>query len=323
MPYRNLFIGLFVFIVCAVALLFALKDEDKGRGYYSYEFRSYIESPQAYSHLKYQNYVPLPYKPSEWEELYDLDPDGIVRVYREKEDKLFYNTVTIAQYALSNFKMYEDTGEAQYRDRFVQNAKYLMEHYEDRKNLGYAYPYGFDFPKYKLTPSWYSAMAQGQVLSVLAYYYKISPDPKILNHLVQTKNFMLTPISDGGTMAVISGGGLWLEEYAKNPPPFVLNGAVFAITGLYDYLSVNPGDVDAQDKFQIIIATLKERIAHYDSGEWLYYDGISQEDVSVRYMEFQTLQMYQLYQLTQDVFFLDLYNKWLQYYLRSIPDDQV
>lgn len=61
------------------------------------------------------------------------------------------------------------------------------------------FPYHFPMASYGLEPIWYSGMAQGQVISVLARAYLLTHDETILPLIKKVNNFMLYPVSEGGT----------------------------------------------------------------------------------------------------------------------------
>lgn len=281
-------------------------------------FHAYLDNPSAYNKGPYQPYTPFPYLPEEWAELYSIDKNGVVMVHRTVEDDFFYNPVTVSQYAIANFKAYTDTKDEKYKQAFLANAKHLRTHFAAPAKDEISYPYPFQF--YELPAGWHSAMAQGQVISALALEYRLTGDPAVKEHVRKVKNFMLKPMEDGGTLATTPEGGPWLEEYASPPPSrLVLNGAVFATVGLYDYLTVNPEDQEARKMYDKIVRTLKDSMDYYDTGHWLVYDRRNADIVDYRYMEFQTLQMYQMYEITGDVFFLDRYKKWKKYFMTCHP----
>jgi heparosan-N-sulfate-glucuronate 5-epimerase len=283
-----------------------------------YFYPQYVFNPEKYDKGKLQLYTPFPYEPKEWAELYDIDENGVVRVYREKEDLYFYNTVTIAQLALANFKQYQDTKKPAFKKAFLANADYLKKHYKAVGPDEIAYPY--EFAHGRLKPGWYSAMAQGQVLSVLALEYKLTKDTVLLDHMRKVKNFMLRPIDKGGTLTTTPEGGPWLEEYAMLPADYVLNGAVAALMGLYDYKSVIPDDRQVNEIFPKLVEAIKLSVPHYDTGRWVNYDRRNHFAIDYRYIEAQTLQMYQMYEITGDPFFLDFYHRWGRYYRICVVD---
>lgn len=281
-------------------------------------YPEYIDHVGSYQKGELQLYAPLPYLPEEWARLYDIDENGVVRIYKEEEKTYFYDVVTISQLALANFKKYVDTSEPRYKDAFLANSSYLKSHYQTRSEDEIAYPY--EFSHGRLKPGWYSAMAQGQVISTLVLEYKLTREPSLLEHVRKVKNFMLRSMEDGGTLTKTPEGGLWLEEYAVPPADFVLNGAIFALVSLYDYLSVIPDDPQVKEILPQLLTSMKASVPLYDTGRWVIYDRKHGYKINSRYMEIHVLQMYQMYQVTGDPFYLDTYERWRRYYDTCVVD---
>lgn len=117
------------------------------------------------------------------------------------------------------------------------------------------FPYPFDFAiagdQSVLMPApWYSAMAQGGALSLFARLWAVTGEPEWREAAERT----LTSLSLGPEAGlpwvsfVDPSGHLWLEEYPRDPrerSERVLNGSIFALYGLYDYLRLVPESAEA------------------------------------------------------------------------------
>ena len=79
---------------------------------------------------------------------------------------------------------------------------------------------------------------------------------------------MLVPIENGG-VAISNEEELIFKEYTERP--VVLNGWIFALWGLLDYIKVT-GDKAIQEAYDKSLATLERYIPHYDLGYWSRYD---------------------------------------------------
>ena len=325
MRKRNLVLLLMLTtLVVAIAVLVIIKKDHPeyctAQDYSSTViYPDYMEQIGVVQHRESFAYTPFPYPSSEWMNFYSFDDDGVVIVHRQKEDKFFYNAVTIAQYALASWHDFTLTGDPSYKRSFLANANYLFNNYQQIDEDEVAYPYYFRFDNYGgIEPPWYSAMAQGNALSALAHLYRLKPSKGLEVRMRHIKNFMKRPINEGGSAAKTPEGYAWVAEYAISPTPYVLNGFVFSIMGLVDYLSVFPEDTETQDYLNDLLSTLKNTIELYDTGTWLLYDRYKPKYVSLRYLEFQTIQSYQLYEITRDRFFLKMFEKWKSYYYDCI-----
>ena len=80
----------------------------------------------------------------------------------------------------------------------------------------------------------------------------------------------MTLLVSRGGVTVRDGYGLWLEEYPDTPSSHVLNGAMFALFGVYDLVRVT-GDADAADVLSQAARTLALSLPRYQrSGAILY-----------------------------------------------------
>ena len=88
---------------------------------------------------------------------------------------------------------------------------------------------------------WYSAMAQGQALSVFVRLSEVTRTPSWREAAARTYSSLeQAPVPDGPFVSWVDDARrLWLEEYPRTPAATserVLNGQVFALFGLLDYL---------------------------------------------------------------------------------------
>jgi len=252
----------------------------------------------------------------DWEH-YLFDEQGIVQVDYENEIGIQYNPVTIAQYALANYEQYLLTREDKYKTTFLTQVEYLRNNYDVIGEDMIGFPYYFPMPTYGLEPVWYSGMAQGQVVSVLARAYLLTHDETILPFSKKVNNFMLYPVSKGGTLTYTPEGNVWVEEYPSKEPSLVLNGFMFSILGLYDYTHLFPEVSEAYQKvaemYCSCLESLKESLKYYDTGSWLKYCRSDDRLCGRNYMEVQVTQMKQLFAVTNDSYFDSIATKWESY----------
>jgi hypothetical protein len=116
----------------------------------------------------------------------------------------------------------------------------------------------------------YSAMTQGEGISVLTRAFSITEEEDYRWCARRALGSMLTPVGSRGTSRWVPEG-LVLEEVPFEPPKTILNGWIFALYGLYDLRTLD----DGQDEREALDATLSALVAHmrgYDAGFWSYYD---------------------------------------------------
>jgi len=132
---------------------------------------------------------------------------------------------------------------------------------------------------YRLSPPWFSAMAQGQAASLLVRVAVTLERPDLLLRALDATRSLIEP-----PLVAQTDEGPVLQEYPTTPPAHVLNGWIFGLWGLYDVVSslaadppVEPGHQAAlraaQDAFQDGVEALARRLPLYGAAHgWSRYD---------------------------------------------------
>ncbi len=225
-----------------------------------------------------------------------LKNDELPKNITEKGE-LIYFPVAIFQYGLGAFDLYLQTQDQSYLQKFWQAINWAVKNQEDSgawNNFFYIFPHA---------P--YGAMAQGEGASLLLRAYSLNGDFLYLTRAKQAIDFMLKPISEGGT-AIEDTMGLVLHEYTHLPPVF--NGWVFAWFGLYDLCKVSDESkyCGALDKS---LSALKEYMPRFDSRTWSYYD-TSGRVASPFYHKLHIALATVLFDITEDGLFAHYQKKW-------------
>ena len=141
--------------------------------------------------------------------------------------------MTLLQKALGHWELWLASGRNDdfHREAFLKLAGWAVQR-QDRHGGWPTWP---DCGVRSATP--YSAMTQGQAVSVLVRAYEITDDDVFLRSANQALSLMTTAVENGGT-AHYGAEGMSLEEVPLRPPRTVLNGWINGIFGLYDFLLV-------------------------------------------------------------------------------------
>ena len=125
-----------------------------------------------------------------------------------------------------------------------------------------------------LAPGWYSAMAQGQAMSLLVRAYIRTGNSKYLDAALRATHLFSVPAADGGVLARFMGEYAWYEEYPTTPSCYVLNGFIYSLIGLYDLKMIATGahQQPANKLYQDGIRSLKALLPLYDTGSGSIYD---------------------------------------------------
>lgn len=173
----------------------------------------------------------------------------------------------------------------------------------------------------QLDPGWYSAMAQGQAISLLVRAYVRTLSKKYLTAALRATELFSVSSEDGGVRAVFSGKYVWYEEYPTIPSTFVLNGFIYSLFGLYDLKTVTDrqGDSTTTILFQEGLLSLKAMLPLYDTGSGSVYDlrhfslGSAPNLARWEYHEVHINQLLTLATISDDHIFKTIAKRWIGY----------
>lgn len=176
-----------------------------------------------------------------------------------------YNPVRVQQYALACHGRWLAAGEEEYLRRFLVQADWLAGNLDEEGRWLY------HFPWLDLSPPWYSGMAQGQGISVLARACLATQDPLYAEAARRALGPMTRGLAQGGVL-LRREGDVWIEELAGSLlRRSVLNGHVYAMWGLWDAWRVF-GEERARSLFEETEVTLRRWLPRYDfHGLWTRY----------------------------------------------------
>lgn len=227
-------------------------------------------------------------KEPEW--LYSKE---LPRVIDEQMNQVEF-PVAIFQYGLGAYDLYLKTSDKIYYKKFLQIADWALEKQEESGawNNFYFYP---DHP--------YGAMCQGEGISLLVRAYKQTKNMAYSDAAERALYFMTKSVEEGGTTNYQGGKACFLEYTHREA---VLNGWIFALFGVYDYLLllkiVGKEDADLQYLYESSVQLLKEKMPLFDNGYWSAYD-LAGRIASPFYHRLHIAQLEALYQTTRDALF--------------------
>jgi hypothetical protein len=210
-----------------------------------------------------------------------IDPDGISGYYIDLRSKAeeprwppnwfpfpgFHRYIAIGQWGLGCFERYVAGEGDRWLVAALQSAKHLVEVQESDG----AWPEPCDYPHtLRMKGPWISGMAQGHCISLLVRAHSEAPSAELARAAHLGLRPLTRPTAAGGVEARLDGGP-FPEEYPTKPPSFVLNGAIYAIWGVYD-LWRGLDDSAGGTLFGEMIETLARNIQRWDLGYWSRYD---------------------------------------------------
>jgi hypothetical protein len=192
------------------------------------------------------------------------DPDTLnykcVPITTDEKAGEVYFPIAIFQYGLGAYDLYLETKNIIYYDQFARCVEWAMLNQEESgswNNFGFIQP---DAP--------YSSMCQGEGVSLLLRAYVNDRNEEALRRAKKAIDFMLLPIEAGGT-AKYDKDSLYLYEYTNKP--CILNGWIFSLFGLYDFIIVTDKN-EYKEVLEKTLNTLNRSISQFDNGFWSMYD---------------------------------------------------
>lgn len=254
--------------------------------------------------------IQLPYNGSRLVPLSDTgihDAAGVRMVRRQ--GTLYNHPVAQSQYGLDNLNTYRVTKDRRYLDRAAKQAQRLVDR---RREVGAAwfFPYPFDFALHGkanavLKGPWYSAMAQGQALSLFTRLYEATGQRRWRDAAdAAFGSFLLPPSrSQPWVVHVDSSRYLWLDEYPHTlsaTSDLTFNGHNFSTFGLYDYAMMSH-DREALRLLAGAETTSRHYAPTFREKGWISRYCLEHPSVrSDKYHLIHTSQLLQLYSMTGD-----------------------
>ncbi len=227
---------------------------------------------------------------------------GIIPYMDVEDGRRIEFSVGIFQYGLAAYDLYLLNNDFEMLDVASMCAGWALEHQLPNggwDTLGWLYK---EYP--------YSAMAQGEAISLLSRIYLQRPDEKIMEAIVRAKDFMLSPLESGGVTEYHKSGEIYF--YERTNLSVILNGNIFAIWGLWDYCKLVDTDFYAKQILENSINTLAENLDKWDTGYWSKYS-LKEMIASPFYHRLHIAQLKVMYDLTNKDEFLFYAKKWERY----------
>uniref|UniRef100_A0A1W7RAK8 heparosan-N-sulfate-glucuronate 5-epimerase n=1 Tax=Hadrurus spadix TaxID=141984 RepID=A0A1W7RAK8_9SCOR len=157
---------------------------------------------------------------------------------------------------------------------FYSAADWLIRHQDDKGGWPIKVTRKLSNGMLELAPGWYSAMAQGQAMSLLTRAFGVTSDLKYLEAALKGVHLFKVRSENHGVMTTFLGKYVWYEEYPTVPSSFVLNGFIYSLFGLYDvYQTCTHEDCrEAGKLFDEGIISLKKMLPLFDTGSGSIYD---------------------------------------------------
>lgn len=227
--------------------------------------------------------------------------DNRIPVCQISGDRFVHFPIAIIQFGLACYDNWLLTGDAESLRDFDRAVEWVMN--EQRPDGSWDCFGPIESKKYSV-----SSMCQGEAASLLLRKYIETKDIVFYEASKKAIDFMLKPIQEGGTANYINEDVMF-EEYAlPNEVSTVLNGWIFSLFGLFDFIKVSDDPIYI-DVYTRTISTLKKYLPLYDTGYWSKYDLLG-KIASPAYQALHVALLDVLYDMTQDNDFKMYSSKW-------------
>jgi hypothetical protein len=222
-----------------------------------------------------------------------------------------YSPTGLADYGLRYEDAYRRTGDADYL-AIARRVHERLVALSDRSGDALYVRYAFDNPLHGIPTEvmrapWYSAMAQGEALSLAVRLQRDAPDPKLaLDADALFRSFLYHYRGPRPWVVDIDAARyLWLEEYPEmtNPTPdHTANGFNFALFGLYDYYELTRSP-KALQVLRGALTTMRQYIGQYRIPGSVSRYCLRHGKPQAKYHAIVTWQLEVLYRISGDPYF--------------------
>lgn len=205
-----------------------------------------------------------------------FDENGIPinKTYVDVEEKEYvYFPISIGQMGLSVYHTYLKTKNEYDKIRFLKFVDWFADpnNYDYSGKLGVRWLTYVSLPQYKNPGPWQSAFSQSRAISILLRGYQLTNNKNYLDIAEKGLVSFGLSVTDGGVTSFTKHGPFY-EEYTSSVPTLVLNGMIFALCGVYDFVRVSPENETAKKLFSEGIKTLENILPEFDLGFWSKYN---------------------------------------------------
>lgn len=225
-----------------------------------------------------------------------------------KEKNFVYYPITIGQVGLATFHTYLKSKLDSDKTRFLKFPDWFLSNAKIDEKLGAYWLTDVSLPQYKNPGPWQSAFVQSRAISNLLRGYQLTNKIEYAELAEKALIPFTIPVDEGGVTSFTKNGPYY-EEYPSSIPVCVLNGMIFSMCGITDFVRVFPENKIAKKLYDDGIETLKKSINLFDIGYWSKYNLIEtdwypkNDPSTITYQHLHITQLKMLFKLTEEPIF--------------------
>jgi hypothetical protein len=174
-------------------------------------------------------------------------------------EEIFF-PIAIFQYGLAAYDLYLDKSNDEMKNIVSACADWAVKNQDEQGRWN---TFSYENPSMP-----YSSMAQAEGISLLIRAKHLLNSSEYDATIHRAFEYMIKPIEDGGTTKYV---GKKVYFYECPADPLILNGWIFSIWGLWDYVKEYK-DSKAEDILYKTLKTLEDALPEYDLGYWSKYE---------------------------------------------------
>ena len=233
-----------------------------------------------------------------------------------KNGKPHYYPISIGQYGLAVFHSWLASKSQEKKQLFLNIADWFANHCISDEKLGNYWLTEVPKPEFKVFEPWKSAFSQSRALSILLRAWQMTGESNYLKLAAKALNPFTIPIDRGGVAVDLTEEMAFYEEYVAEKPTRILDGAMFSLFGVYDFIRATKelkeweeSNELAKEIFRKGVNGLKYWLPKFDMGYWVFYnrceiEGYPQNDpCTIGYLRLVSAQLEIMANLTDEKFF--------------------
>lgn len=162
-----------------------------------------------------------------------------------------------------------------------------------------------EYQRFDLKGIYTSGIVQAKAASLFIRAYNVSNDDHYLRQAEHALFCLLDPIENLGTIRSVEGGMIWAEEYPSPRPSMVLNGHVFVLIAIAEYLAIQNHEY-FERCFQELHCSTISYLPYFKQADNVLYSMYRWDRSNVNYMGVHAFQFYHLFIITAQ----ESYKEW-------------
>lgn len=252
---------------------------------------------------------------------YHFDGEGIpiIPTYIDVEQqRMIHYPISIGQYGLAIWHTYLQTRRDQDKQRFLKIADWFLTNRIEDEKLGVYWLTDVDKPAYRIQRPWKSAFTQARAINIFLRAFQLTGNLEYELYAEKALYPFLFSVKDGGVVTNMPEGQFY-EEYPAEVPVLVLNGMIFSLCGIYDFIRTHRGHQMSEAIFDDGVKALRQLLPRYDMGFWSKYCLCNADfhpavdPATIGYHHLHIIQLRLMHKLTGETIFEEYATHWEQY----------